>query len=283
MKLPVLIGKAAELGEKADPFSVWCLPFTHNMLSHIVEWTNCKIREMQSKYQLQSTSQKETDVVELKTFFGLLIFTSVFNSNHENIETLFATDGSGREIFRAVMSAKRFPILLSALRFDNRVDREERRKVDPTAPISFNFKSFFENCQNVYGVGQSATIDEVLVSFRGRCRFKMYMQMKPCKYGIKIKALTDARNSYLFNAYKDSGKNSDGIGLIDEYKRFSKPTQTVLRLAEPLFGSNLNITVDNWLSSIELVNILSKNKLTYVGTLKKKQERNSSTIFAKKN
>ncbi|KAJ8968992.1 hypothetical protein NQ314_001980 [Rhamnusium bicolor] len=104
---------------------------------------------MQSKYQLQSTSLKETDIVELKAFLGLLIFTSVFNSNHENIETLFATNGSGRDIFRAVMGAKRFAIILSALRFDNRVDREERRKVDPTALISFIFKSFIENCQNV--------------------------------------------------------------------------------------------------------------------------------------
>ncbi|KAJ8930546.1 hypothetical protein NQ314_016643 [Rhamnusium bicolor] len=238
---------------------------------------------MQSKYQLQSTSLKETDVVELKAYLGLLIFTSVFNSNHENIETLFATDGSGRDIFRAVMSAKRFAILLSALRFDNRVDREVRRKVDPTAPISFIFKSFIENCQNVCGDGQSATIDEILVSFRGRCRFKMYMPMKPCKYGNKIMALTDARNSYLFNAYLHSGKDSDGVGLIDEYKRFSKPTQTVLRLAEPLFGSNRNITADNWFSSIELVNILSKNKLKYVGTLKKNKRETLPSFLPKKN
>ncbi|KAJ8931129.1 hypothetical protein NQ314_016010 [Rhamnusium bicolor] len=144
----------------------------------------------------------------------------IFNSNHEHIDTLFATDGSGQDIFRAVMSAKRFAILLSALRFDNRVDREERKKVDPTAPISFIFKSFIENCQNVYGVGQSATIDEMLVSFRGRCSFKIYMPMKPCKYGIKIMVLTDARNSCLFNAYIYSGRILMELGLLTNISAF---------------------------------------------------------------
>lgn len=50
---------------------------------------------------------------------GLLVYISIFNSNLENIDILFAIDGTGRDIFKAVMSKKRFLIVLNALRFDN--------------------------------------------------------------------------------------------------------------------------------------------------------------------
>lgn len=269
IKVPVLRGKAKYLGPKADPISVWQLLFTDDILLHIVKSTNCKINKMRMRYETPTSNLKDTDLIELKAFLGLLIFSSIFNSNHENIETLFATDGTGRDIFRAVMSSKRFAVLLSALRFDNFEDRAGRIKQDPTAAISYVFNSFIENCQSVYGIGQSTTIDEMLVSFRGRARFKMYMPNKPCKYGIKIMCLTDARNSYLYNAYIYCGKDSDGIGLESEFKKFSKPTQSVLRLAKPIFGSNRNVTADNWFSSIELLDILLEKKLTYVGTMKK--------------
>ncbi|KAG5873410.1 hypothetical protein JTB14_032714 [Gonioctena quinquepunctata] len=162
---------------------------------------------MRTKYKVDSSNLRDTDVNEMRAFFGLLIYTSVFNST-QNIKTLFATDGSGRDIFRAVMSEKRFAIILSALRFDNPENRDERIKQEPLAAISFIFNSFINNSQSVYGMGQSATIDEMLVSFRGRVRFKMYMPKKPCKNGIKIMALTDARNSYLFNAYIKQKKGS---------------------------------------------------------------------------
>lgn len=47
------------------------------------------------------------------------------------------------------------------------------------------------------------------------------------------------------------------------------PTQSVIHLAKPLFGSNRNITCDNWFTSIELIEYLKKKGLTCVGTMKK--------------
>jgi hypothetical protein len=72
----------------------------------------------------------------------------------------------------------------------------------------------------------------------------------------------------LLNAYIYSGKDSNGYNLPDDLKKYSKPTQAVLRLAKPIFSTNRNITVDNWFSSIELVDVPKEVKLTYVGTLK---------------
>lgn len=52
-------------------------------------------------------------MTEIKALFGLLYYTSVFKSNHESTDLIFATDGTGREVFRCVTSQKRFLMLLT--------------------------------------------------------------------------------------------------------------------------------------------------------------------------
>lgn len=138
--------------------------------------------------------------------FGLLFYLAVFKSNHEKANTLFATDGTGREIFRLVTSKKRFLFLILCLRFDNSDTRTERKENDPLTPISVIFNEFIENYKLNYSLSSCVTVDEVLVSFHGRCKFKMYMPNKSAKYRLKIMCLTDLRCHYLFNAYIYVGK-----------------------------------------------------------------------------
>ena len=130
------------------------------------------------------------------------------------------------------MSGTRFAILLSSLRFDNPEDRAQRRENDPVAPISTILSMLIENSQKCYSIGTNATIDEMLIGFRGRCMFRMYIPNKLEKYGLKLMCLTDSRNSYLYNA----GKNSDRIGLSEQDRRHSKPTQAVFRFTELIEG-----------------------------------------------
>lgn len=167
------------------------------------------------------------------------------------------------------MSKERFAFLLTCLRFDNPEDRIIRKVSDPAAPITEFFEMFVQNCQTSYALGKSICIDEMLIGFRGRCKFKMYLPSKPVKYGIKIMCCTDARTGYFFNGYIYAGKNSDGTNLPLEDKKFAKPTQSVLRLTQPLYQTNRNVTFDNWFTSIELVKILKERGLTCLGTLRK--------------
>ncbi|XP_030753898.1 piggyBac transposable element-derived protein 4-like [Sitophilus oryzae] len=244
--------------KKNSALSIWNSLITNDMLDIIIRWTIVRLRRERLKYKNQNHSDlRDLDVTELKSFIGLLFFTSIFKSNTEDIRSIFATDGSGRDIFRCVTNANRFAILLICLRFDNPNDRSERKKNDPIAPISEVFNSFVANCQSLYTLGTGACIDEMLIAFRGRSKFKIYMPNKPAKYGLKLMVPTDARTSYFYNGYLYCGKDSDGLTLSDEDRRkFAKPSQSVLRLAKPIFGSNRNITADNWFSSVELVDML---------------------------
>lgn len=118
-----------------------------------------------------------------------------------------------------------------------------------------------------YSMSAHTTIEETLVPFRGRTKFKMYTPSKPSKYGIKIMCLTDAHNAYLYDAYIYTGKGSDGQILTAEERKLKIPSQAVIRLTKSIHGTKRNVTCDNWFSSIELASELYKKQLTMVGTL----------------
>lgn len=268
--IPGIIGSAKQLGQYCTQQSAWELLFREDMMDEVLLRTNEKLASVREKLADENrVDYRDLSIEELKAFYGLLMFTAVFKSNNEDLCALFSTDGTGRDIFRSVMSLKRISVLLVCLRFDNSFDRAERKKDDPTAPISWLFERFVENCQECYSIGEYACVDEMLVGFRGKCRFKMYIPNKPRKYGLKIMVLNDAKTHYFLNGYIYSGKDSDGITLSADEKKFSKPTQAVVRLSKPIAGTNRNVTADNWFSSLELVRELKKNGLTYVGTLRK--------------
>ncbi|KAJ8879648.1 hypothetical protein PR048_020256 [Dryococelus australis] len=87
----------------------------------------------------------DCDATEMKVFLGLLICTSVYKYNHENVNTIFATDGTGREIFRMIMSTKRFYVLLVCLRFDDVSVMEVKNKYAPAIAVSLLLEQFERN------------------------------------------------------------------------------------------------------------------------------------------
>ncbi|GBP26784.1 hypothetical protein EVAR_81149_1 [Eumeta japonica] len=95
---------------------------------------------------------------------------------------------------------------------------------------------FINNCQQIYELSECVTVDEMLVKFRGRSHLISYMPKKP---------------------------GTDGVGLATQDQKLLVPTQCVLRLTQPIEGSNRNVTADNWFSSIELIDELAKRELTY--------------------
>lgn len=270
--LPGLKGPACQ-NQPSTALEAWKYIITDSMISKIVTHTNSKIRTMQSKYKKfkkrhnsRSTFAPvfidETNKTEIEALFGLLYLLGSFKSGHEDLRSLWATDGTGRYIFRCTMSLARFSFLLCCLRFDDEVTRIERLKENKLAAISEIYNDFVQNSKNCYSPGEFLTIDEMLVPFRGRCKFRMYIPSKPARYGLKVQILADSKTHYMINSEIYSGKKS-------EKSQFSIPTDTVLRLVDPVDGTNRNITGDNWYTSLELTNELLKKKLTYVGTVKR--------------
>ncbi|XP_066139156.1 piggyBac transposable element-derived protein 4-like [Euwallacea fornicatus] len=92
----------------------------------------------------------------------------------------------------------------------------------------------------------------------------MYIPSKPCKYGIKIIMVCDSSSKYMLDASPYLGKSTKTNGL-------PLATYFVQELTKSVHGSNRNITMDNWFTSVSLADCLLKDpyKLTIIGTLRK--------------
>ncbi|KAJ4438318.1 hypothetical protein ANN_14260 [Periplaneta americana] len=146
-----------------------------------------RVDEMAASYGETVTFTIHLDEMELKAFICLVFLAGIFKSNHEDVDSLFTTDGTGRDIFRATMIKERYLFLLTALRFDSIETREERkRQGNKLAAISEVFDSFISNCKRNYCSSEYTTLDEMLVAFRGRCSFRVYLKGKPQNYGLQI-------------------------------------------------------------------------------------------------
>lgn len=238
----------------------WNLFLTHDILHKIQEYTNLHIQERRA--QCEDISQRrymnEVEISELKAFIGLLFMAGFYRSNRQNLEDLWQADGSGVEVFRLTMSVQRFYFIQSSLRFDDKSTRAERQDLDNLAPVREIFEKFVKQCKKMYSPGENCTIDEMLVAFRGRCKFRQYIPSKPAKYGIKIFALVDSKVFYITNLEIYAGKQPDGPFSVS-----NKPLDVVNRIVSPVSKTHRNLTFDNWFTSYELVShLLNEHKLT---------------------
>lgn len=241
-------------------FETWKLFFDEEIMTEIVDHTNEEIERQSAKYK-NSRFVHATDVEEMYAFIGLLYFTGTWGLNHVNTEEIWSKQ-FGIPVFRATMSEKRFLFLVNCIRFDDKDTRAQRKKTDKFAPIRNIFSKFVQNSDKYYTNSEYVTVDEQLLGFRGRCPFKIYIANKPDKYGIKIVMLCDAKTWYMKAAIPYVGKetrtSTDPI-----------PTQYVMNLSKSLYGTNRNVTVDNWFCSLDLAEKLFEKNLTLVGTLRK--------------
>nr|CAI5865669.1 unnamed protein product [Callosobruchus analis] len=269
--LPGIKGKAKDA---TNILEFWNVLLDDEILSVIVTHTNQEIvRKTQNIANLQSY-QDPTTIVEIKALIGLLYKAGVKWNSGLNVFELWSLR-DGESIFRMTMPLNRFKFLISALRFDDKSTRDTRKKQDKLAAIREVWDKFIKNSTNSYTPYEYCTVDEQLMRFRGKCPFRIYMSSKPDKYGTKIVMLNDARTSYMVNAIPYCGK-------VDTQNE-PVPSYYVRKLSEPIRGTNRNITVDNWFSSISLFNdMLKDHKLTMIGTLRKNKREIPPTFLTNK-
>ena len=236
--------------------------FDNVVIYKIVEDTNSFIRSFTTEETMKST-YRLTDDIEIKGLIGLLILIGTMKSG--TIKQLWQDEmGIGCDLCICALSSKRFEFLLRVLHFDDHQTRQERKSKDKFCHIREVFKRIVNNFQKYYTPTDCLTIDEQLLSFRGRCGFKQYIPSKPAKYGIKTWALVDPETFYTYNLETYVGTQNS-----TRFQKSNKPEDVVLRLVEPIKKSGRNITADNWFTSIPLIEKLTKLKFSYVGTIRK--------------
>ena len=213
---------------------------------------------------LKDRGEPQITIIDLKKFVGLVILAGSMNSNMESIKWMW-NENYGRKIFPSTMTKRMFSRITQNMRFDNFRSRRINNCNDKLQPIRWIFERVIKNSQKLMKPGESVTVDEQLIPFRGRCSFKQYIPSKPAKYGIKVWCLNDSKNSFLYNAEIYCGKRN-GVREKDQGEN------VVLRLLDGFYLQGLNITCDNFFTTYSLARKLIAKKMTIVGTIRKNRK-----------
>lgn len=259
-----LPGVKAAAKNATTPIQAWNCLFDNDMLYHIVSCTNKYIQKKKNDFSRERDSN-DTNIDEIKAFIGVLYICGAMKSSHNNTGDIWAKDGTGLDIVMCTMSKSRFHFLLQVIRFDDISTRAIRKQIDKITHVREIFEKVVSNSQQAYTISEYATLDEHLEGFRGRCSFRQYIRNKPAKYGIKIFMLCDARTFFTNNMEIYAGTQPDG-----PYKISNAVPDVVKRMIRPISGTNRNLTVDNWFTSVPLaIDLLKNHKVTMVGTIRK--------------
>nr|BDT63058.1 MAG: piggyBac transposable element-like protein [Trachysalambria curvirostris nimavirus] len=256
-------GPTEAIDEAERPSDFFLHFFDNEMIGQIALHTNETIDEIKPKYKVQNAHTDHVTLLELRAVIGLLLFTGAKKDNHVGTHELWSL-AYGSSLYRCVMSEQRFLFILRCLRFDDKRTREERKKKDNFAAIRGLWEKFIGHCIKNYEPGENVTIDEQLLAFRGRCSFKMHIPNEPAKYGLKIIMVCDAKSHYMFNASPYLGK-----GTITDKRRLMSHAASIDVLA-PLLDTSRNVTMDNWFTTIPLLEELKEHGISGVGTIKRK-------------
>lgn len=253
-------GKSAE--SVADCFRLFV---TSELVQLVVQHTNEEGERVYAEYNKKhSANQKEYipfDEDEVYACIGLLILAGVLKGKHEHYRDLWG-DVGGRAPFIATLSRDRFQLFIRLCRFDDKTTRDQRKPSDNMAHVREMFDTFNATLTKPYVPSPCLTVDEQLVTFRGRARFKVFIPSKPGKYGILLRMMTDASSRYVLNILPYAGKPDDG-----QREPAGSAQRLVHKLVLPYKGSGRNVTMDRFYTSVELAEDLLKDKLTIVGTM----------------
>ena len=259
--IPGPAAAAADL-EEDDPMKFFQLFMDDNIIEHIVQQTNLyaeqsiQCQQEQDKQQPHSRSRawKPVTLVELKKFFGLLFLTGIIRK--PTLQSYWSTDELiSTPMFAKVMSRNRFELILSYLHFNNNEQRESDLE-DRLFKVRPVLAHFLQKFREMYIPNQNISIDEGMLSWRGRLGFRVYNPKKPVKYGIKSYVLTDSKNSYCWNL-----KPYCGVGATLE--------ETILILLDNLVNQGYKLFMDNFYNSVGLSKKLLQLKTHTCGTLRK--------------
>lgn len=257
----------------AEPIDYFDLLATEEFYDFLCTKANAQAVELLYKSagdQSRISRWKDITTEEMKKFLGLLFHMGTIRINRINgywkKHFLF-----NLSTFATFMSRNRFLLILRSLHFED-MENQPRTQMGKILPL---VKFFNSRMQVIYYPVKELSIDESMVLWRGRLKFRQYIKGKRHKFGIKLYVLCERNGLSL--------KLIVYAGSADPQFSGSQHTQKVVfGLLQEKLGVGHSLYMDNFYNSVKLANDLLENKTYVTGTLRANRKGNPAEVVAKK-
>ncbi|XP_035825493.1 piggyBac transposable element-derived protein 4-like [Aplysia californica] len=135
---------------------------------------------------------------------------------------------------------------------------EGKDKIEPFV------NSVLESFRRAFYPGKYLALDEMVVGWTGRWKYKQYNPSKPHKYHVKVFGLVDSETGYVVNLLIYFGRETSyRVDLDHSNPQAVKVFETLL---DPL-GPGHHVYSDRFYTSLDLIRHLSNNRTNFTGTL----------------
>ena len=202
-------------------------------------------------------------VEELQAFLGIHIAMGLLRlpqiSDYWSTNEIISTPW-----FPAIMPRDRF---FAIMRYLHLVDSSLQKKAGETGhdhlfkvrPLVDHFAAVFPR---YYQPSRELSIDEMMIGTRCRISFLQYMPNKPCKFGVKVWVLAEAKTGYILNFQVYTG----AVPSKEPVPHGGLAYRVVMELMEPYQGKGHCLYMDNFYTSLDLVSDLLKKGTFSTGT-----------------
>ena len=258
--------------EGFQPIDYFQLFLNDDMMNYLVTETNTFADQFMRDNNLRRRSRvhewQPTNPREMKQFLGLTFLMGIIQK--PNIQMYWSNDPLySTPIFKQVMKRDRYLLILKFLHFNNNDNMPAPTEPNPDRLFKIRplVDHLFEKFQEAYTPSRNVCIDESLLLWKGRLHFKQYIPLKRFCFGIKLFMLCeDGGYTYRFRVYTGKGM------LVAGNQNLSVSEKIVEDLMLPLFNKGYHLYIDNWYTSIPLLQYLRENDTLACGTIRKNRK-----------
>jgi len=220
----------------------------------LTEQSNLYHSQNAEKWKVSPKTLKWSNITpeEMRKFLGLIILMGQVRK--DNIRDYWSTDPTiSTPIFPRTMSRNRFESIWQAWHFsDNSQQTQDSGRLFKIWPV---YEYFAHKFRSVYSPKQELSLDESMIPWRGRLKFRTYNPGKITKYGVLVRMVCEAVSGYVYNMeiYSAEGK---------------KLEDTVLSLLDRNLDQNHHLYQDNFYNSVRLAETLLDRKVRVCGTMR---------------
>ncbi|XP_069815791.1 piggyBac transposable element-derived protein 4-like [Dendropsophus ebraccatus] len=257
--------------------------FSADLLQLMVEQTNLYAEQFiaahPNSFLAQPNRWHPTNCAELLKYWGLVLNMGL--NKKTEVRSYWSTDVLYHcPLYRNTMTRPRFEALQKFLHFsdNSQCPPQEDPRFDRLNKIRPVINILARNFSSLYTPKKEISVDESLVSFKGRVKFRQYLPNKRAQYGLKLYKLCESDTAYMyaFRVYEGKDSHIDPPGCPSFISTSGKIAWDLLR---PLFDQGYHLYLDNWYTSVPLFKCLLEKKTVACGTVRKNQKHLPKTLI----